>query len=65
MCAAWRMPPEEKRITTLPALWRQLAKDPEQTLLLGAGTAANLAELLQFWDENDTLSCPRWLQETR
>ena len=26
-----------------PALWRQLAKDPEKTHLLGAGMAANLA----------------------
>ena len=52
--------PEEKRTThPFPVLWRQLAKGPEKTHLLGAGTAANLAELLQFWDENDTLSCPR------
>jgi len=59
-CPAPQCPRGEADNHPFPALWRQLAKDPEKTHLLGVGMAAILAELLQFWDENDTLICPRW-----
>jgi hypothetical protein len=55
-----RSAPGEKRITTRSQPFRGNAKDPEKTHLLGVGMAAILAELLQFWDENDTFICPRW-----